>query len=124
MLLLHVEVMQVRTGDGVRTVVVVEREAAVVISRRRLPVVLLLLRVVCEEIVFKRAPKVNETLLIFNVVCCDHASRVRLTVRAETAILLQVLLHLQIVEGVGEVWRDGAPVGRIESGRVVRVVRL
>lgn len=89
--------VQVRTGDGVRTVVVIQREAAVVISRRRLSVVLLLLRVICEEIVFKRAPKVNETLLIFNVVRGDHSSRVRLTVRAETAILLQVLLHLQVV---------------------------
>jgi hypothetical protein len=45
-------------------------------------------------------------------------------VRAQTAILLQMLLHLQVVKRVRQVGRHRTPVRRVESRRVVGVVRL
>jgi hypothetical protein len=58
------------------------------------------IRVVGEKVILKRASEVNETLLILNIVvnCCNT----RLSVRTQHSILLllQVLLQLQIVEGI------------------------
>lgn len=58
------------------------------------------IRVVGEKVILKRASEVNETLLILNIVvnCCNT----RLSVRTQHSVLLllQVLLQLQIVEGI------------------------
>ena len=79
-------------------------------------------RMVGEEIIFESAPEMDETLLILDVVDCGDP---RLSVRPERTVLLllEVLLQLQVVEGVRQV-RARTPIRGVESRRVVRVVRL
>lgn len=116
----HIVVMQVRPRYGVCALIIVEGEAAVVVWLLGVR-----LGVVREEVVFEGAPEVNETLLIFNVVRA-RSDAPRLSVRPQTPVvlLLQVLLHLQVVERVRQVRRDGSSVRGVEGSRVVRVVRL
>ena len=61
---------------------------------------LLLLRIVGEEVVFECASEMDETLFILNVI---DGSDSRLSVRPQRTILLllEVLLQLQVVEGIG-----------------------
>jgi hypothetical protein len=79
-------------------------------------------RMVGEEIIFESPPEMDEALLILDVIDCGDP---RLPVRPQRTVLLllEVLLQLQVVEGVGQV---GActPIGGVESGGVVGVVRL
>jgi hypothetical protein len=79
-------------------------------------------RMVGEEIIFECASEMDETLLILHVV---HGRDPRLSVRPQRTVLLllEVLLQLQVVEGVREV-RACTPIRRVKSGGVVGVVRL
>lgn len=79
-------------------------------------------RVVAEEVVFECASEMNQTLLVLYVI---HRGHPGLSVRPKhpVLLLLQVLLQLQVVQGIGEV-RTGTPIRGVKSGGVVRVVRL
>ena len=98
-------------------IIIVQSEASLVMV-----MLVVRVRIVCEEVVFERPSEMDQALLVFDVInCCN--SRLSVRPKHSVLLLLQMLLQLQVVEGIRQI-RSGTPVGGVKSGGVVRVVRL
>ena len=99
-------------------IIIVQSEASLVMVM----MLVVRVRIVCEEVVFERPSEMDQALLVFDVInCCN--SRLSVRPKHSVLLLLQMLLQLQVVEGIRQI-RSGTPVGGVKSGGVVRVVRL